>query len=153
MDLNYIIFVVVELIAFTLLYKSLPHRNIENTKPSFSVFPKFKTKVKLPATLLESENVEKELEEVLSEYGFVKKSQKNSVTKYSRGHVLGDFSIKLLNINLLVTKPQSGVVEFAIEAGWVAAFDTGDFWQFLTELKTKVETKEQENDRNFKKQS
>ena len=139
MDLIFV--AVVELIAFILLYKILPHRNIGDTKPSFSFFPKFKTKVKLPETLLESENVEKALEELLSEYGFVKKSQKNFVTKYSRGHILGDFSIKLLNVNLLVTKPKSGVVEFAIEAGWVAAFDTGDFWQFLTELKAKVESK------------
>ena len=58
-----------------------------------------------------------------------------------RGHILGDFSIKLAKVNLLVTEPKSGFVEFAIEAGWVAAFDTGDFWQFLTELKAKVETK------------
>ena len=141
MDINTVIFVVVGLVAITLLYKVLPHRSIGKKKPFVSILPKFKTTVKLPATLLASENPEKGLEEVLSEYGFIRKSKNNSVTKYSRGHVLGDFSIKLVKINLLVTEPKSGSAEFAIEAGWVAAFDTGDLWQFLTELKTKIESK------------
>ena len=141
MDINTIIFVVVALVAITLLYKVLPRRNLGEKKPFVSFLPKFKTSVKLPTVLLASENPEKGLEVVLSEYGFIKKSKNNSITKYSRGHVLGDFSIKLAKVNLLVTEPKSGLAELAIEAGWVVAFDTGDFWQFLTELKAKIENK------------
>ena len=141
MDINLIIFVAVTLAVITMLYKSLPHRNMGEKKPFISFFPKFKTKVKLPASLLESGNPEETLETVLSEYGFNKKAKNNSITKYSRGHILGDISIKLAKVNLLVTEPTSGYVEISIEAGWVVAFDTGDFWKFLTELKDKIENK------------
>ena len=141
MDINLIIFVVIALLAITMLYKVLPHRRMSEKKPLISFFPKFKTKVKLPSQLLESENPEKELENALSKYGFIKKSKDGSVTKYSRGHILGDFSIKLAKVNLLVTEPESCCTEISIEAGWVIAFDTGDFWKFLTELKDKIENK------------
>ena len=141
MDINFIIFVAVTLAAITMLYKSLPHRSMGEKKPFISFFPKFKTIVKLPSSLLDSENPEKELEAVLSKYGFTKKNKTNSITKYSRGHILGDISIKLAKVNLLVTEPESGSVEISIEAGWVVAFDTGDFWKFLTELKDKIENK------------
>lgn len=141
MDINLIIFVAVALAVITMLYKILPHRNMEEKKPFISLFPKFKTKVKLPPALLESVNPEEALETVLSEYGFNKKNKNNSITKYSRGHILGDISIKLAKINLLVTKPVSDYIEISIEAGWVVAFDTGDFWKFLAELKDKIENK------------
>ena len=141
MDINLIIFVAVTLAVITTLYKITPHRSLGEKKPFISFFPKFKTNVKLPSALLESENPEKELETSLSDYGFIKKTKNDSITKYSRGHILGDFSIKLAKVNLLVTEPNSGCVEISIEAGWVAAFDTGDFWKFLTELKSKIENK------------
>ena len=141
MDVNLIIFVVVTLAVITILYKIKTPKNLGDKKPFISFFPKFKTNVKLPSALLESENPEKELESTLSEYGFIKKSKNVSITKYSRGHILGDFSIKLAKVNLLVTEPNSGCVEISIEAGWVVAFDTGDFWKFLTELKGKIENK------------
>lgn len=112
---------------------------MSNKKPFISFFPKYKTKVALPSSVLNTENPEKELEKILSRFGFVKKSQNTGLTKYSRGHVLGDFSIKLAKVNLLVTTPASDSVDISIEAGWVVAFDTGDFWKFLTELKEKVE--------------
>ena len=141
MDINLIIFVVFALAAITMLYKILPHRKMREKKPFISFFPKYKTKVELPSSLLESENPGKELETALSKYGFLKKSKNGSVIKYSRGHILGDFSIKLAKVNLLVTEPESGCVEISIEAGWVVVFDTGDFWKFLTELKEKIENK------------
>ena len=141
MDINFIIYVAVITTAITVLYKIKPHKSLGEKKPFISFFPKFKTSVKLPSSLLESENIEKELESSLSEYGFIKKNKNGSTTKYSRGHILGDFSIKLAKVNLLVTEPNSGCVEIAMEAGWVVAFDTGDFWKFLTELKEKIENK------------
>ena len=139
MDISLIIFVVVALVGITMLYKALPHRNMGTKKPFISFFPKYKTKVALPSSVLNTDDPEKELEKILSKFGFVKKSQNGGITKYSRGHILGDFSIKLAKVNLLVTTHESGSVDISIEAGWVAAFDTGDFWKFLTELKEKVE--------------
>lgn len=139
MDISLIIFVVIALTAITLLYKVLPHRDLGEKKPFISFFPKYKTNVALPTSILNKENPERELETVLSQYGFVKRAQSGDITKYSRGHILGDLSIKLAKVNLLVTTPESNCVDISIEAGWVVAFDTGDFWKFLLELKEKVE--------------
>ncbi len=138
MDISLIIFVVVALVGITMLYKALPYRNMGTKKPFISFFPKYKTKVALPSSVLNTDDPEKELEKILSKFGFVKKSQNGGITKYSRGHILG-FSFKRAKVNLLVTTHESGSVDISIEAGWVASFDTGDFWKFLTELKEKVE--------------
>ena len=139
MDINLIITVVVALVGFTILYKALPHRSLGYKKPFISLFPKYRTNVALPASVLNAQVPENELEKLLSTYGFEKKSQNTNIAKYSRGHILGDFSIKLAKVNLLVTTPESDSVNVSIEAAWVVAFDTGDFWKFLTELKDKIE--------------
>ncbi|MDH3972848.1 MAG: hypothetical protein OEV42_01095 [Deltaproteobacteria bacterium] len=140
MDINLIIFVVAAVSGITILYKVLPHRNIGTKKPVISLLPKYRTWVTLPSSVSNANNPMEELEKILSKYGFIKKSQGGETSKYSRGHILGDFSVKLAKVNLLVTVPKSNGVDMFIEAGWVVAFDTGDFWKFLTELKQKIET-------------
>lgn len=139
MDSGFILFAVVVLFGITMLYKLLPYRKPGDNKPFISFFPKYRTKVMLPSSVVKAESPEKVLEQILSEFGFGKKSQGVVFAKYSRGHILGDFSIKLARVNLLVTSPDSDSVELSIEAGWVIAFDTGDLWKFLTELKEKLE--------------
>ena len=139
MDIYLIIFVAVVLIGITVLYKALPHRNLGVKKPIISFLPKYKAQVKLPSSILNAEKPEKELEKILSKFGFTKKSQNGEIIKYTRGHILGDISIKLIKVNLLVSTPKNESTNISLEAGWVVAFDTGDFWKFLTELKEKIE--------------
>ncbi len=43
---------------------------------------------------------------------------------------LGEFRVK---------EPHVGLSEVTLEASWVVAFDTGDFWTFITELANKLE--------------
>lgn len=140
-NFSLLLYVAIILVVITLVYKIKPHKNLGDKKPSISFFPKFKTKVNLPPDILESDDPEQKLELTLSRYGFTKKAKRGSITKYSRGHLIGDLSIKLAKVNLLVTLPYSGYTEISIEAGWVVAVDTGDFWEFLTELKEKIENK------------
>ena len=139
MDIELILTTAIILAAITGLYKILPHRNIGLNKPIISFLPKYKSKVKLPTSVTGSENPLGELEKILEKYGFKKKAQRGPLVKFTRGHILGDISIKLAKVNILVTNPVSDVTELFIEAGWVVAFDTGDFWIFLTELKDKIE--------------
>jgi hypothetical protein len=57
-----------------------------------------------------------------------------------RGSVLGDFTVKLIKVNVGVTRITESSIKLTVEAGWFVAFDTGDFWSFLSELSAKVES-------------
>ena len=101
---------------------------------------KYKAQVNIPESFISSANPENELEKYLSDFGFVQRSKNETEIKYARGHILGDISIKLAKVNLLIATPVAAVTDISVEAGWVAAFDTGDFWKFLAELKEKIES-------------
>lgn len=137
MNVEVIIVALVVVVIVTLLYKLLPYRPLGDKKPFVSLLPKYKTYVSLPDSLSESTTLSQEL----AKYGFTIKSQTDEVVTYTRGHMLGDISIKLTKIDLKVSKPIANQSEFTIEAAWVVAFDTGDFWKFLRELKEKIETR------------
>lgn len=111
MDINLIIFVVASVLGITIIYKIIPYRNMGSKKPMISFLPKYRTQVMLPSLVSNANNPLEELEKILSKYGFLKKSQNGELSKYSRGHILGDFSIKLAKVNLLVTTPKSNCVE------------------------------------------
>ena len=136
MEIQVVIFTLEAVIGITVLYKMLPHRSLGGRKPFIAIMPKYKTLVTLPDELLAIEK----LSEKLGEYGFSLKSEADGNSKFTRGHILGDISIKLAKVNLNVIKPVGNQSEFTVEAGWVVGFDTGDFWKFLTELKQKIET-------------
>ena len=60
-------------------------------------------------------------------------------SKYTRGSILIDIPIKLSKVNAGVRELAENEIELTIQAGWVAAFDTGDHWRFLSEMCEKVE--------------
>jgi len=123
---------VVALVALiTLIYKALPFRLAEGKKPLIAFFPKYKKRVSHNLT-------NEEIERKLSEFGFKKTSSKNDASKFSRGSILGDISIKLAKVNVGIQKITDNEHEITVQAGWVAAFDTGDHWQFLNELCNKI---------------
>lgn len=128
-----IISIVVLLIAITALYKFLPYREMGGKKPFLALMPKYKTVIKHDSESLNEE-------EILSGLGFKKVKQEASITKYTRGSVLGDISIKLSKVDVYLRSVSSTEKEVAVQAGWVAAFDTGDHWQFLSELSRKLES-------------
>jgi hypothetical protein len=132
MNLNLIIIVISVLIGFTVIYKLIPYRRTGEKKPVFDLLPKYRKSIHL--------NINQEqLESKLATFGFNKISSKNEFTYFNRGSLLGDFSIKLLKIKLGVKMPHDGLSEITLEAGWVVAFDTGNFWIFITELAGKLE--------------
>jgi hypothetical protein len=132
MDLGFGLSVVVAVILITLSYKFLPFRESGDRKPRLAIFPKYKK-------LVNHSLSDAQLEERLSEFGFRKVKHADSVARYSRGSVLGDFSINLAKVDVGLREISPGVHEVTVQAGWVAAFDTGDHWQFITELASKLE--------------
>ena len=127
-----ILAVVGMLMIVTALYKLLPYRVAGTKKPFLALLPKYKKRVKHSLTRAQ-------LEEMLAEFGFEKVGGDKSLMKFSRGFVLGDFSIKLAKINVGLKTIADNEHEITVQAGWVAAFDTGDHWQLIAELGERIE--------------
>ena len=127
-----IVIVVVTLVIITVLYKILPYRDLGENKPFFALLPKYKNAVKHSLN-----NVE--IEEKLKSFGFKKVKETESSKMFTRGSVLGDISIKLAKVDVCLRKISENEHELTVQAGWVAAFDTGDHWKFTKELSEKLE--------------
>ena len=56
-----------------------------------------------------------------------------------RGYLLGDISIKLARLHCTISAPKDGSSSLSIKGGWVIALDTGDLFNFLTELKDRLQ--------------
>ena len=119
------------IVIITLSYKLVPFRQAGPKKPRLAIFPKYKL-------MVNSNLNDVEREKILGELGFNKTKNSGSLTKYTRGSTLGDLSIKLSKVNITLNEMDNKKLEVTIQAGWVAAFDTGDHWQFITELGQKL---------------
>lgn len=119
-------------VAITILYKILPFRSAGSTKPFVAFLPKYKKvlDIALPDDVIE---------EKLSIHGFKRIGDSNGVMTFSRGSVIGDISIKLAKVKIGVKNLSNAKLEVTIQAGWVAAFDTGDHWKFIMELCKQLE--------------
>lgn len=127
-----VIIVTILLSLITIFYKVLPFRVAGSKKPFLAIFPKYRKSVKHNLT-------HKELAQRLSEFGFRKTSGSSSITKFTRGSIIGDISIKLAKVNVELRELSENELEIFVQAGWVVAFDTGDHWKFITELSEKIE--------------
>jgi hypothetical protein len=126
-----IVAAIASVLILSLLYKILPYRALGTKKPAIALLPKYKH-------LLEHEISRQQLEKELANYGFRKTDEEGNRAKFTRGSVLGDFSINLAKVNVGVIEHAQNRHELTVEAGWMVAFDTGDHWKFLTELCDKL---------------
>jgi hypothetical protein len=122
-----IILVVAVLIIFTISYKIIPYRLAGNKKPMVAFLPKYRKEIQTNKT-------DDEIKIQIEGFGFNKVSGQNGVSSFTRGNVFGDFSIKLVKVNIKIERASQTNVTIFIDAGWFVTFDTGDFWQFLHEL-------------------
>ena len=127
-----LLIVVAALVILTAVYKLLPYRSLGENKPVIAFLPKYKKNVKHSLT-------NSELEEKLASFGFKKVRGNESFSKFTRGSVLGDISIKLAKVGVNIRKIADNEHEVTVQAGWIAAFDTGDHWKFTKELTEKIE--------------
>ena len=119
-------------IVITVGYKLLPYRSAGSRKPVIAFLPKYKKTVTHTLT-------NKELELIMTGLGFKASKKRGEISRFSRGSVIGDISIKLAKVNVSMHRINPSEHEITVEAGWVAAFDTGDHWKFITELGEKFE--------------
>ncbi len=134
--MDFVLTILAGITAFTLVYKATPYRTAGEKKPFLALLPKYRKRIRFGCTT-------SELESRLASNGFTKSATKNDVTYYHRGSWLGDFScnVKVMKVKLGIAELKDGMSDVTLEAGWVVAFDTGDFWSFLTELTRNLERK------------
>lgn len=118
--------------VITAIYKVIPYRLASGTKPFFTLLPKYRKPID---TSLDSEDIDKKLEQ----YGFKKTKSDGETSYYTRGALLGDFSVKLMKVKLGVSQQGDGKAGLTLEASWVVVFDTGDLWAFISELGEKLQ--------------
>ncbi len=123
---------VAALVLLTALYKLLPYRSLGDDKPVIAFLPKYKKNVIHSLT-------DSELEAKLASFGFKKVRENESSLRFTRGSILGDISIKLAKVDVGLRKIADNEHEVTVQAGWIAAFDTGDHWKFTRELSARIE--------------
>ena len=127
-----LIIVVVALVILTALYKWIPFRDLGDKKPAIAFLPKYKKTVRHALS-------SPELEQKLADFGFRKVKETEALQKFTRGSVMGDISIKLTKVDVCLRQLAENEHELTVQAGWIAAFDTGDHWKFTQELSEKLE--------------
>ena len=120
------------LFVTTVLYRLLPFRTAGDRRPFLALLPKYKKRI------VSSES-DQALEEKLARYGFRKTKQRGATASFTRGSVLGDLSIELAKVDVGLIRLNDKALEITVQAGWVAAFDTGDHWKLITELGRRLE--------------
>jgi len=113
------IFVVVGVVAFTVIYKLLPFKEWNNKKPKFTLFPKYIATFNKPVS---------EIEKALEKTQF----KKNNKNIYTRGKVYGDFSAKAIKLSVELDKDKNQLKIYASFFG--VLFDTGDIWQVMADI-------------------
>lgn len=120
------------------LYRSKVAPELPASKPSFCLLPKFRATLRLPPEMLSAPDPIAELGRRLAAFGFSQAAWDSRSLRFARGSLLGDFSIKIVKVNLTFALPLAAETAVEIAYGSFAAFDTGDLWQFATELKAKA---------------
>ena len=129
----------VAVVGFLGAYKLKSPRPLPASKPSFCLLPKFESSISLPRSIAEAAQPSEPLAERMAEADFSVAQQTDDALVFSRGSVLGGFSVEIAKITVRFTLPLQSSARFSIEYGSFAAFDTGDLWQFTEELTARVE--------------
>lgn len=120
------------LVVATFSYRLLPFRMAGERRPYLVFFPKYKK-------LISSCASDQSLADKLAQYGFVQNKQSGATINFTRGSVLGDLSIELSKVDVGITRVNEKEIEITVQAGWVAAFDTGDHWRLITRLAEEIQ--------------
>lgn len=118
------------LVVVALIYSEKAAKKFPHTKPLFAWLPKYN--VPMPAKVLADLG---RVHEALTAFGFEKSRKSAAGLRYKRGSVVGDFSIKVAQV-VVVILPDAEQME--VRYGAFAVFDTGDLWTFASELRQKL---------------
>ena len=139
MDLWITLVVAVLAIASALaVYKIKGHTAFPASQPTLALLPKYAFSISLPAEISMAPDPIEKLGSLLAEYGFRESKRSDKIVVYSRGSLLGDFSVEITKLNLEISLPLAAESAARVEYGAFAAFDTGDLWRFSDELTRKL---------------
>ena len=127
--------------AIHLLYKYKSPGDLPANKPMFCLLPKFRAPLRLSADLVDAAEPLAELSTLLASCGFRLTTEASDRASFTRGSAVGDFSIKLVKINLDLELPLAAETQSVIEIGGLAPyFDNGGLCKFAHELSEKLAT-------------
>jgi hypothetical protein len=129
-----IVTAVAVVLVISLIYRIRPYRELPDRKPHIAVLPKYQAKLNLAGMTVD------ELESRLNKCGYQKNKESDNAIVFSRGSVTGDLSVEALKSKFTVAKPFAESTQATLEAAWMVAFDTGDFFRLFGELKERIET-------------
>ena len=136
MTIHILIIAAVAIVAATLFYKFMPFGELSAARPKFSLLPKYRTLIDWDSPAPDAIAIEQKF----SECGFRLVQSDDRTMHYQRGHLFGDFSVKLMKLKCTITIPENSSSTLTVEAGWMIAFDTGDLWTFTSELREKLQS-------------
>lgn len=141
--INIIIFTVLAMAALTFIYKQKSYS--DTTSGKIAWLPKYQVKITLPQAILHAQKPWVILDELLTPLGFRRCNEDYFPIEYRRGHVLGDFSSKIIGLKLIFHEMPSGCYEckVTLEATWMVLFDTADLWKMLQTIKRAIEGENQ----------
>ena len=105
------------LLRVAISYKRNKPKELPKTKPSIAWLPKYHSVVRLSENVINTSSATDVLGKQLSFFGFKLVKDSSSELVFSRGSVLGDFSIKIAKVNLKFNKPLTNETKLAIEYG------------------------------------
>lgn len=123
--------------GFYVAYRLKPPIQLPSHKPSFAWLPRYQFDVDA-SDWPKGDEVLPYLRTRFEELGFRQSSETTTMVRFTRGSALGDFSVKIMKLDVDVTLPIETRATLAVHYGALAAFDTGDLWTFASELKAKL---------------
>lgn len=141
MVLQLISIITITLGTLFILYRVIPFRSLNDNRPRYSFFPKYRTEVILPASIISSDNPVAELESFMASFGFKLSKRKYFNFVFRRGHFWGDISLRFLGLTLKLNQlPGPGNrFEMTLETSIMLVIDSGDLWQLLSDIKSGME--------------
>lgn len=122
------------------MYRGKRPRMLPMKKPHFCLMPKYVTPISYASDILDAEDRLAALDKRIAALGFEQESQDAGSATFIRGHLLGDFSTKIVKLRLIFDRPLDKGANVVVEyASPMLIFDTGDLWAFATELKELLE--------------
>jgi hypothetical protein len=135
-----VVFAVI-IFAVTLLIAAAarkPSRLLPEKKPAFEFSPAYQVPIVLSDSILFATTPESELARKVETLGFSPVEKTADKVLFRRGSLLGDFSIKIIRVDLAFSLPLSRESLATVRYGSFCLFDTGDLWSFCSELRSKV---------------
>lgn len=125
--------------VFRFVYRRKRPKALPGSRPRLQWFPKYRAQVAPSERIMNAEDRDKAFAACLEPMGFALDSWTPDRIRFTRGRDWGDFSIRLIKLNLSLSHPLEREAFVELEVGSVCLFDTGDVWKVCQEVVERVE--------------